>query len=151
MIKDLKNKKIQAMKDGDTLVKFVLSSIISDAELVAKNNRQEAPTDDQVVSVIKKHKKGVEQNLSLYQGEKKVEAQKEFDFLNSILPNELSKEELTYRIEEILVPHLFTLEWDSYSNGKIVGLVMAELKAKFPNQFDAKMASSIILEKIASP
>lgn len=125
----IKNKDVQ-FSDAAKL----LTTLIGEAEIIGKNEGNRETTNDEVVKVIKKFISNNNDLLKHKQDEKIV---RENEILNSFLPKQLSKEELSSIIENII------------SEGKKeIGPIMKELNANHSGLFDGKLANQIIREKI---
>lgn len=92
IFEQLKQDKIQAMKDKDDIKKNLLSTLIGESSIKTKT-----PTDGEVTNSIKKFIKNIEYNQSMWEDKLEFKsswtiAQKEKDILESYLPSQLSED-----------------------------------------------------------
>jgi len=139
MINDLKKMMMRAKIEKDTFKSSVLSTLIAEAIMVGKNDGNRETTESEVLTVIKKFLKGVNENIKLLDemNKDKTQAQKEKEILESLLPSQLTAEQLEDEILKIVsvLPE---------KSAKMMGQVMGELKKKFDGQYDAKSASELV-------
>ena len=139
---DLKN----AMKEKDTFKLSVLRMLKSAIIYEQTNGEKHELTDDDIMSVIKKQvktrKTSMEEYLSYDRKDLADNLQKEIDILSKYLPEELSDEELTKIIDEIITE----LKPDGM---KGMGMVIKAVSAKCGAAADMKKVSSIVKEKLS--
>ena len=139
---DLKN----AMKEKDTFKLSVLRMLKSAIIYEQTNGEKHELTDDDIMSVIKKQvktrKTSMEEYLSYDRKDLADNLQKEIDILSKYLPEELSDEELTKVIDEIITE----LKPDGM---KGMGMVIKAVSAKCGAAADMKKVSSIVKEKLS--
>jgi uncharacterized protein len=119
---DLKNAMISKDNDKKNLLRVVIGEF---------NRIGKEISDDDIIKIIKKMK---ENAISL---NNKIEE----DILNNYLPKTLSLDQLEEAISNIMFSNNFSTLND-------IGKIMMELKAKYPSQYDGKVASNIIKSKI---
>jgi uncharacterized protein YqeY len=112
--------------------------------MVGKNDGNRETTDAEVVAVIKKFIKNIDETLkSLPETDPRfLAAVMERDVLGYYLPKQLSEEDLRAAIGEIITSK-------NLSTPKDMGIVMKELKADFDGQFDGKVASQLARELLS--
>jgi hypothetical protein len=139
MINDLKKMMMKAKLERDTLKSNLLSTLIAEAVMVGKNDGNRETTEAETLNVIKKFLKNVNENIKLLDeiGKDKSDALREKDILESLLPKQLSEEELYAKIVEIVsaLPD---------KSPRQMGSVMAALKKDFDGQYDGRTASSLV-------
>jgi uncharacterized protein len=139
MINDLKKMMMKAKVERDSFKSNLLSTLISEAVMIGKNDGNRETTESEILAVIKKFLKGVNENISLLEemGKDKSAAEKEKEILESLLPKQMDEAQMEQIIVEIIekLPEKST---------KMMGQVMGELKKKYDGQYDAKTASSIV-------
>ena len=118
IITDLKT----AMKNQNEKEKSLLRVIIGEFNRVGKTL-----SDDEVTKIIKKMK---ENAIEMHENS-------EIEILDKYLPQMLSNEDLTIVIENLITENKIT-------DAKGMGIIMGKLKQKYPNQYDGKLASTII-------
>ena len=143
ILTQIKKDQLVARKEGNKMVREVLTTLISDAEMIGKNDGNRPVEDIEVIRLIKKYIKTIEENIKIATDGRYITGQ-EFEkiILEGYLPKQLSKEELVIAIDTILVDNdILTM--------KGMGLVMKSLMEKYEGQFDGKEASSIVKSRLA--
>ena len=106
MFEKVNNDLVAAMKSGDKFTLSVLRMLKSAIIYEQTNGEKHELTDDDIMSVIKKQvktrKTSMEEYLSYDRKDLADNLQKEIDILSKYLPEELSDEELTKIIDEII-------------------------------------------------
>ena len=106
MFEKVNNDLVAAMKSGDKFTLSVLRMLKSAIIYEQTNGEKHELTDDDIMSVIKKQvktrKTSMEEYLSYDRKDLADNLQKEIDILSKYLPEELSDEELTKVIDEII-------------------------------------------------
>jgi uncharacterized protein YqeY len=133
----IKAKFLEVRKAKDTNAIKTLSTLIGAIDMIAKNKQIEI-TNEIVFDAIVKMLKGVNETIPLVQDKIKLDAlNNEKTLLESFMPKQMTEAELEAAIAEIVK----TLD---VSNKSFVGQVMKELKTKFCNQYDSKVANILI-------
>jgi uncharacterized protein YqeY len=127
LLEKIKADSLAARKSGDKLKASVLVTLYSEA---APSGNAEEPTDEKVLTVIKKFVK----NLETFSTET---TESELAILRSYLPQQLTEAQLRKYIDTFVVAGLPNL-----------GAIIAELKLHYPNQFDGKLAAQLIKERM---
>ncbi len=141
LLEKLKKDSLQARKEKDEIKSSLLSTVLSQVKTMAIDDGHREPTDQDVVQVVKKFLKSVEENIELAKkGKLSDEAMKkilkEKEILLEYLPKQLSESDLREIIKN--------------SGTKNVGEAMKFLKEKYPDQYDGKIASQIAKEIFSS-
>lgn len=146
MFEKVNNDLVAAMKSGDKFTLSVLRMLKSAIIYEQTNGEKHELTDDDIMSVIKKQvktrKTSMEEYLSYDRKDLADNLQKEIDILSKYLPEELSDEELTKIIDEIITE----LKPDGM---KGMGMVIKAVSAKCGSAADMKKVSSIVKEKLS--
>mgnify|MGYP004706871123 FL=1 len=146
MFEKVNNDLVAAMKSGDKFTLSVLRMLKSAIIYEQTNGEKHELTDDDIMSVIKKQvktrKTSMEEYLSYDRKDLADNLQKEIDILSKYLPEELSDEELTKIIDEIITE----LKPDGM---KGMGMVIKAVSAKCGAAVDMKKVSSIVKEKLS--
>ncbi len=146
MFEKVNNDLVAAMKSGDKFTLSVLRMLKSAIIYEQTNGEKHELTDDDIMSVIKKQvktrKTSMEEYLSYGRKDLADNLQKEIDILSKYLPEELSDEELTKIIDEIITE----LKPDGM---KGMGMVIKAVSAKCGAAADMKKVSSIVKEKLS--
>lgn len=136
ILDQIKAQHLASRKAKDTIATGVLSVVLSEVQVREKAKEAGAITDDVVVAVIKKQ---IESTSELLDAKRKAnrlteEEEKSLEVLKSLLPSELSREELEAEITAIV---------GQQRDVKLIKPVMTQLKAK-GLAFDNKMLSDIM-------
>ena len=146
MFEKVNNDLVAAMKSGDKFTLSVLRMLKSAIIYEQTNGEKHELTDDDIMSVIKKQvktrKTSMEEYLSYDRKDLADNLQKEIDILSKYLPEELSDEELTNIIDEIITEH-------KPDGMKGMGMVIKAVSAKCGAAADMKKVSSIVKEKLS--
>lgn len=108
-----------------------LGIIVGDVETLSK---KKDVTDSDILQIIKKYKKSLEETMKLKPSDKLT---KELALVDQYLPTTVSEEHLSRVINDLISTSVNTMP-----------LLMKSLKETFGNQLDGKMASSLIKSKI---
>lgn len=141
LLQQIKNDQLTARKNREVLKASLLTTLIGEAANIGKNDGNRETTDAEVVAVVKKFVKGLDEMITVaitYTNKDKAEQSiAEKAILQVYLPQQMSEAQLTAVIAEIKAEVGAT-------NAKDMGKVMAGLKAKFDGQYDGKQASQLI-------
>jgi len=144
MINDLKKMMIKAKMEKDTFKSSILSTLIAEAAMIGKNDGNRETTEAEVLAVIRKFLKGVNENIKLLNemGKDTSDAVREKELLESLMPAQFTKEQLEQKISEIIskLPE---------KSPKMMGQIMGELKKKYDGQYDAGTASDIVKTELS--
>jgi hypothetical protein len=143
MYNQLKKDNLEARKAKDTAKSNLLGTVIGDAQTIGKNAGNRDPNNEEVMGVIKKFIKALDESISALEssGRDNSKEKEERKILEAYLPAQLSNEKLKNEINKIVASL-------SEKSPKMMGSVMAELKDKFPNQFDGKIASTLVKQAL---
>jgi uncharacterized protein YqeY len=157
LIEKIKASQVEARKARNTLAATLLTTLLGEANMVAKNAQRDAPTDEETQAVVKKFLKGNAETQAIIQKAicaqeshnhayisadilgKLTLAQEEQKILESYLPQQLSESDLIQIVS------------DALTNGaqKNVGALMGVLKANHAGKYDGKLASTVIKAALA--
>ena len=147
MYEQIKKDLVDAMKSGDKFklgVIRMLKSALQNEEITLGGNGS-GLTDDQVLTVIKREVKKRNGSIEEYTKYNKLDAvedlKKEVEILSTYLPEEMSEEELTKHIEEVIAEI-------GAETIKDMGRVMKEITAKYGSVVDMSKASQIVKSKL---
>jgi hypothetical protein len=129
LIDTIKSDLLLARKMGISTEKNLLTTLVGDAERIGKDKGNRLPTDDEVLAVVKKFLKGIEENIKL----KDLPIfHEEAAILKRYMPKMLSDESLKQII----------LDFSKVepNKGKIMGL----LAKSYKNMYDGKKAAEYI-------
>ena len=143
----IQNDLIEAMKEKNTLRIAALREIKT-AIMKYKTSADYKGTcnDNDIIGIIQKLVKQHTESYNIYKDAGRTDlASEEFgqmEYLEEYLPQMMSNEQLEKVIDEVIRDlHLSTM--------KDMGKVMGHLKQTFPNQYDAKYASTYIKSKLS--
>lgn len=140
LFEKMQKESLEARKNRDTVRAGVLTTAIAQVKAIAIDDGHRAPTDADVVKVVRQFLKACEENLALA-AQGKMDAQRaeqykiEKEVLLSYLPQQMSAEELKAAIKK--------------SGAKNIGEAMKYLKANHDGEYDGKLASQVAKEVLA--
>lgn len=130
MLTELNKKIIEARKGGDKFSAGVFNLV--KAELL--NNQKEAKPKPEV-DVVKSYSKKLTKAISAYEGHAHFdELQRELDLIKSLLPEELSEEDIQAAVNQYLANH---------PDEKHIGKVIGTLKGQLPNADGSTLAKIV--------
>ncbi len=155
LIEQIKNDQVEARKTRKarlTLAATLLTTLLGEANMVAKNAQRDTPTDEEVQAIVKKFLKGnVETQAIIHRAieaqeshnpayishdmlNKLTAAQEEQKILESYLPRQLSHDELKRIVGTAI----------DQGASRNVGALMGLLKKNHAGKYDGNLASSVI-------
>lgn len=139
LIDQIRDDMIAARKADDAVAKSLLITLFSEAQMVGKNKRNSATTDEEVIGVIRKFAANAEETERLLQarGQDTQAQRRELEILAAYLPTQMTQEGLESAVR-VIVADL------GVSGAKAMGAVMAELKARHAGTYDGKLASQVV-------
>jgi uncharacterized protein len=147
LILQIRKDQIEARKAKNALAATLLTTVIGEAVMVAKNDQRENPTDAEVREVIAKFLKGIRDTQeALNKGnpvdvvERMAVVNAELIILESYMPKQLSETELSLIVAEAI------------ANGtpKNMGALMGFLKTNYANQYEGKIAGQVVRAALAA-
>ncbi len=139
MFEQISKDLISAMKNGEKLKLSVLRMLKSALQL-AKINKKDELTDEEVIAVIKSQIKMRKDSITEYEKFEKLEEINELNeetrILNEYLPKQLSEEEIDIEIDK-------AFEKVNPTSMKDMGLVMRELN-NLSSKADMSLVSSLV-------
>jgi uncharacterized protein YqeY len=143
LIDQIKTAQVEARKSRNTLAATLLTTLLGEANMVAKNAQRDTPTDEEVTVVVKKFLKGNLETQSFLANGSNPEAletvKAEQVILEVYLPKQLSEEELVQIVSAAILA-------GTASN---VGALMGFLKANHSGKYDGKIASAAVKTALA--
>lgn len=132
----IKSHQLEARKLRNELEASLLTTLIGEAETIAKNSGKELISNEELAALIKKFVKGIDFVLSSTATETaKEKAKEEKKILEAYLPTQLSEENLRALIYRCV-------NYGNMSQGE----TMKYLKEGYSGCYDGKMASQIYKE-----
>jgi uncharacterized protein YqeY len=143
ILNNIKAAQLQARKDRNKDVAGLLTTLMSDIQMIGKNDNGRETTDADSISTIKKYLNNIEETIKVVTDETIVTLQRaEQNVLNKFLPTQLSDQELETKIVEFIVNLQATTIKD-------MGKVMKALKDAHGGLYDGSKASMIFKSTIA--
>lgn len=138
IIDKVKESQLNARKDREKRSHAAsLTTLIGEAEAIGKNAGNRAPTDLEVVAVIKKFIKNIDDSCAHAErasmGSAVAAYKEERELYCSFLPSQLTDEELVSVVNDIIT-----------EVGPKLGVVMKVLKDRHNGTYDGSKASSIV-------
>lgn len=142
LIVKIKQDQLVARKNRSTVESTLLTTLVGEAEMVGKNNGNRNPSDEEVIAVIKKFLKGVNETIAVLTkiGHDATQFEKEREILDSYLPTQLTKEKIIVMLDSAVVDG--TLVEDK----SFKGAAMKWLKEHYSGQYDGRVAAEAIDE-----
>jgi len=136
----IKADQLASRKAHNALASSLLTTLIGEAAAIGKNAGNRDVTDAEVVALVKKFTKGMDDTLGFLGGtnpEATAVVVAEKGILAKYLPLQLTELALRHAVTSIIA-----------TEGNNMGKVMAALKSRYDGQYDGKMASAIVKELI---
>lgn len=129
----IKQDMLSAMKAGDTLTRDVLRVLLGEIERNEQGKDSKITlSNDDITAIVKK----ISTNIKESNG-----SEAEILILSKYLPQMLSAEQIDKIIDS-------TMEMYNIDSMKGMGLIMKEFSSTYPNQYDGKLVSEKIREKL---
>ena len=142
-LQEIKDALLHARKIKHKDTAALLSTIVGEAEMQGKNDGNRAPTDAEVLQVLKKFEKGMLETIKFLQiagndNQDKINyVEREIKIISQFMPKKLADEEVLCDIKFIIGAHGLPYEQKS------MGELTKHLKLKYCDQFDGKQVSTI--------
>lgn len=140
ILEQIEADRIAALRARDMVRRGTLTFIVATARQIAKDAKPpREPTDEDVIRVLRKQIDTMEDNIRLLHAEpERVSGwQNEIDLMRSYLPVMMAEEDLTAFVQK------FINSTGEPKTMKMMGSIMAALKATHPGRYDPSMASNI--------
>lgn len=117
----------------------IVTTLYGEASMVGKSNGNRESTDAEVVQIIKKFIKNIQETLTKVKlSEARIyDMEHEVEILLKYLPEQLTANKLTVLITQLISDECYSLPKD-------MGKVMKHLSIEYAGRFDGKVASDII-------
>lgn len=144
LLEKLQAAALAARKNQNAVAASLLTTLYAEAARVGKDQGNRVSTDDEVVAVVKKFSKNIDETLAALPATDSRVAQLsiEKELLAAYLPTQLDEAGLKALIDE-LVAGL------AEKSPKQMGAIMAGLKARAGGQYDGAMASRLVKAALA--
>lgn len=137
LMSKLRQDQLHARKVKDSDTASLLTTLIGEAAMIGKNDGSRETTDAEVIAVIKKFIKNINETLDVRADD--LHLLKERAILESYLPQQISGDRLENTIQGIIM----SVGAESMRD---MGKVMKTLKENYDGQFDGQEASGIVKE-----
>ena len=146
LIDNIKKDQLLARKSKDQKTSSLLTTLIGEAEKIGKDKGNRKTTDEEVIAVIKKFIKNLNETLGAVLQRSNSSniinnTTNEIKKLEEYLPKQLTEQELTKLVSEFVS----TL---TNKSPKQMGMVMKHLKNNHNGCFDGKTASQIVKQQL---
>lgn len=140
LMNQIKQDQLQARKAREIKKASLLTTLIGEASIIGKNDGNRETTDEEVIRVIKKFIKGL-QEVKQHSNDTAAfcECDVEIEILESYLPKMLTTEELEVIIKTMV---------EGAGGEATMGSIMGALKSVYPGLYDGKVASGIVKEML---
>ena len=143
LLHEIQAASVEARKAKDAAKSALLVTLFAEAQRVGKDAANRDSTGEEVVRVVKKFLKGIEEFLAVTTDEGKLVALRlEKSVLEGYLPSQADEDTLRAAIGELVSKSLV-------KGPKAMGSVMAALKAQLGGNYDGALASRLVKEAVA--
>jgi uncharacterized protein YqeY len=133
----LQQLRVEALKLGDSFSFTKLGTVLGEAKQVATKKENRDPTDEEVVSIVKKGLEGIAEMLAHEKDDLKRGALiAERQLLQGFMPTQLSETEIKVIIENAALDN--------------IGKIMAIFKNNYAGKYDGKLVSKLAGEFLSS-
>ncbi len=160
LIEQIKTAQVEARKARNTLASTLLTTLLGEANMVAKNAQREAPTDEEVTAVIKKFLKGNSETQAVLHKAAASQEDQHPAYISADILSRLTVAQEEQKILESYLPKIPGLLSESeliqivsaaISAGTPgnMGALMGFLKANHAGKYDGKIASAAVRAALA--
>ncbi len=144
LIQEIKSAQLAARKERRADDASLLTTLIGEAENVGKTNGNRAVTDQEVVAMIKKFIKNIDEVIKVVNPDTDgyASAVKEKALLETFLPSQLDEAALRTAMNAIVMEL-------GLAGPKAMGTLMKEVKARHEGTYDGTVASKLAKELLA--
>lgn len=144
LIERIKQDQVAARKEHSVTKALLLTTLIGEAQAVGKNNGNREPTDAEVVAIVKKFIKNMDETIGHLEKANPNEKPQSYytvliekEHISKYLPKQLTDEEIRVAIKAAIE-----------KSGSNLGKVMTLLKLQYEGLYDGKLVSSLAKEMI---
>lgn len=143
LLQRIKQQQLEARKTHRNSEASILTTLIGEAEMVGKNDGNRETTDGEVVAVVKKFIKNIDEVLKLVNKGSNafIICNIERTVLTSLLPHQLED----HQLEDVIVELIKELQLVSL---KDMGKAMKALKERYEGRYDGQKASTYLKEHL---
>ena len=141
MLKKIKAAQLQARKNRESSKASFLTTLIGEAEMVGKSKGNRESTNEEILVIIKKFENNINENIKIYTEkgipDRLADAKFELEVLKEFLPEKLTDLQVQKDVGSLIT----ALGLPKVQ--KSMGIVGAELKARYGNQYDGGQVSKM--------
>jgi uncharacterized protein YqeY len=143
LLEEIKATQLLARKGNNQLMASLLTTLIGEAQSVGKNDGNRETTDLEVIAIVKKFIKNIDECLAVpsLSQEAGIKLVLEKKILSDYLPPQMSALELELTIQNIIA--------EIGASTKDMGKVMGLLKQRHDGLYDGKVSSTIVKNMLA--
>jgi len=134
LMQRIRSDQVKARKQKDKTTATLLTTLLGEASMVGKNDGNRETTDAEVVAMLKKFIKNIDETIKVSADTDELQTEKKV--LEAYLPTQMSESELREKITQFV----------DGKQGLNIGTVMKFLKENHAGQYDGKSASTIAKE-----
>jgi uncharacterized protein YqeY len=139
LINKIKEDQLQARKGRRQEEASLLTTLMSEALMVAKNDGRELPSDDEVIATLRKFIKNNAEVKQHAQSHDLLNATiYEHELLIRYLPKQMTREGIELAIRNAM-----------FEGADTMGALMAYMKANHPGLYDGKVTSEVCKQELA--
>jgi uncharacterized protein YqeY len=144
LLERIRQDSLVARKARESDKALFLTTLLSEAGRVGKDDGNRESTDAEVTATVKKFIKNTEETLRVLPAgsSARVQPESELAILNAYLPRQASEDEVRAAIGRYVAEL-------AERNPKQMGVVMGKLNAEFAGNFDKGIASKLVKEVLA--
>lgn len=143
LLQKIRDESLEARRARNTEKASLLVTLYAEAARVGKDAGNRDSTDDEVVKVVRKFIKGLDESLAVLTDETaRARALAEKSVLSTFLPTMLAGQELKAAIDAIVAEL-------TEKTPKQMGLVMKALKERYAGAYDGNEASALVKAALA--
>jgi uncharacterized protein YqeY len=141
LLEKIRADSLVARKQKEVSAAFLVT-LLSEAQNIGKNKGNRETTDEEVIALVKKFKLNSQELLKALVEQGRafsyayIAAEQEIEYLDSLLPKQLSEQELTAILQDIIK--------EIGNDKKNMGKVMAKLKEEYFGKYDGAQASALV-------
>ena len=140
LIQEIKQHHLVCRKHRYLVKSRILGTLIGEAEMIGKNDGNRETTDAEVIAIIKKFIKNIDESIKVCQdvnSEWYDEICEEKDTISDYLPKQLNEQELTDVINQLISGWPISISFG-------IGNLLSRLKLKYNGCYDGAMAAKLV-------
>lgn len=142
LLQRIKDDQLQARKDRNQNKTSALTTLYSEAANIGLNDHKRESTDLEVIAVVKKFIKSINELIAVVDEETAISYIHEREIYEAYIPKQLTEDEIIVIAKQVIS----TIAEPSIRS---LGIVMNELNRKHAGLFDGRQASAVIRSLLA--